>query len=297
MITLQDWMKAHRGSEQIKLFTGNRGMQKNEHVLSELGEKTLSIDFEDPKFRHLRKDDDVIAYLKHFRTRGVKKVLLCEPGRIVGHTSLLKKLYDPKAWNIYVTASSRHIIDDIRKHYSDCPVAVYRVMKPFEEKRSTPTLKMLWYQSYIYDVADCLEAACMRRFQALFEYYSMHIGEVISNRRTAKELPIHCNRGCATLIGDYRKTLEDAYLVEFVECYDVFEGKVVKNNPKVFVTDLEMRNYLSGEDSAEDRHRQQLNRLYLELRCNYRKVYWPRDEKGYDFMTLSANGEKRFWKL
>ena len=296
MTELENWLRRHRSPAEIKLVYGLRGIGKAEGVARFAAPDIVRLDFERPALRRLKTACDVLEHLKAFRRDGVRDVLLNEPGRICGHTTLIRRLHEQGCWNIYATASSRHTADDLSVHWPECPLASYRAWRE-TTGGAVRDLDRVWSDIYIYDVADGLEASCSRRFAALAEYYSDRIGEVVSNRRTSADFRLNGRYGCANLIGLYRRRLEDAFLVEFAACYDVFEEMEVRNRPKVFFTDLELRNWRFGDAPDDEETRLAQNRLYLELRRKFDRVWWPRDRPEYDFMTLGAHGARKFWKV
>ena len=196
---------------------------------------------------------DVIAYLNGRGTRPACPdsptacpLILEEPGRIFGHTTLLRTLVESGKWNVFFVASNRHVIDDMREYWPEGKIAQFRVWRRVGRPRSEADLFAIWNAIFVRDVADGIETCDVRRFAALAEYYSDHIGAVVSNRRIANVLVSRGSKRCDRTVALMRKALEKAYMIEFCECYDWFEDVVIKNMPKVFWTDLEIRDFRFG---------------------------------------------------
>ena len=304
MKKLSQWIQAHRSQKIVKFIVGIRGMEKSQVLRKCLPNDVVRIDFDDPKWRRLKTAADVIAYLNGRGTRPACPdsptacpLILEEPGRIFGHTMLLRTLVESGKWNVFVVASNRHVIEDMREYWPEGQLAQFRIWRRVGRPRSEEYLFAVWNTIFVRDVADGIEGCDVRRFAALAEYYSDHIGAVVSNRRIAKVLVTRGRKRCDRTVGLMRKALEKAYIIEFCECYDAFEDVVIKNMPKVFWTDLEIRDFRFGSAPDEEDRRHALNRLYLDLRYKYERVYWPRDHKEADFLTIDAKGKHELWSV
>ena len=297
MKNISRWLKEVYDSSAVKIVAGSCGLQKAESLLKLLGGSAVHIDFEGRRSRRLKSAEDVMTLLGRHRWTGRRDIVLNEPARVRGHSKLIRELQASGVWNVFVVISAKHALEDLEKYAPETPYEVYRAWQPLEKSRSSRFLESVWNAIYIYDVSDGMENASVRRFSALAEYYSDHIGEVISNRALAKALEVNGNRGCATLLGQYRRRLESSYVIEFADCYNCFERVVVPNRGKVFFCDMGMRNWRFGAAWTDNARRVKLNELYLKLRTQYDKVYYPYDCMEADFVTIGARGRVEKWQI
>lgn len=297
MQNLEEWVRENDTIDRVKAVVGVRGIRKAQALTSIFERNILHLDFENPRFRHIKTADDALEIISEHEGRMPRRIMLDEPGRVSEHTRLIRTLYESGKWNVYVVSSCKHVLDEANRSWTKNPIVEYRAWHRLMQNRRLPNLECVWFKIYVFDVADGLDAASVRRFRAMVEYYSDHVGDVITNRALAARLRFYGNMSCATIIGKYRKRLEDAYLIEFADCYNCFEKTVVKNVPKVFFTDLELRNYVFGDAPEDEERRSALNNLYLRLRRDYEKVYYPKDRPDADFVTLDDRGRFKFWSL
>ena len=259
MKKLSQWIQAHSSQKIVKFIVGIRGMEKSQVLRKCLPKDVVSIDFDDPKWRRLKTAEDVIAYLDGAHAGRVTlptvgrgdltapdsptacPLILEEPGCVFGHTTLLRTLVESGKWNVFVVTSNRHVIEDVREYWPEGKIAQFRVWRRVGRPRSEADLFAIWNAIFVRDVADGIETCDVRRFAALAEYYSDHIGAVISNRRIASALVTRGTKQSDRTVALMRKALEKAYIVEFCECYDWFEDVVIKNMPHLMTKRAVMR--------------------------------------------------------
>ena len=139
MKKLSQWIQAHSSQKIVKFFVGIRGMEKSQVLRKCLPKDVVRIDFDDPKWRRLKTAEDVIAYLDG-RGRSPSApdspLVLEEPGRIFGHTTLLRTLVESGKWNVFVVASNCHAIEDMREYWPEGKIAQFRVWRRVGRPRS-----------------------------------------------------------------------------------------------------------------------------------------------------------------
>jgi len=300
------WMAKVLHDPRMKAIVGIRGSNKT-GLLHAVRRTLLSggvpeshiviIDFEDARFRRFKTAKDVIAYLKSFpESNEMRYLFLDEVGMVNWHSDLLAQLQREKGWNVWLAASSAHILQFGKKDESK-HVLTYRLWTDPRSPRSRFELERYWCQIFMRDVVSGVDHPDIRAKETLAEYYSDHLGEGKSLKDISVALSAFGRRLSPTTVGSYRQSLVDAYLIDVSEIYDVAAGAVVKSaSGRVFYTDLELRNWRYGQAPEDDAARQELNRFYLELRRKHGKVYTPLDRES-DFVTLDANGEVRYWNL
>lgn len=299
---LSDWVDSGLRDPRIKAVVGLRGTNKTTILHAVRGRvlasgvdetRVVIIDFEDARFRRFKSAEDMLNYLRAFQhAEQMKYLFLDEVGMVDWHTELLKKLGKSRNWNVWVAASTSHVVAKAPGDFS-----VYRVWSDPKRPRSRGELEKFWCQIFMRDVVSGVNHPDIRAKEALAEYYSDHLGEMTSLRVIAHEMKVVRRKMVPASIRAYRQSLEDAYLIEFSPVYDVFAEAEVKSQPgRVFYTDLELRNWRFGSAPQKDAARLALNRFYLELRRKYGVVYTPRFGEA-DFVTLAPNGKPLLWKV
>ena len=171
---LSQWIQANRSQKIVKFIVGIRGMEKSQVLRKCLPKDAIRIDFDDPKWRRLKTAEDVIAHLDGggfietaLPDSSVGRVgvppptapdsptaplLLEEPGRIFGHTTLLRTLVESGKWNVFVVASNCHAIEDMREYWPEGKIAQFRVWRRVGRPRS---------EEYLFAV--CIGRAIIRK--------------------------------------------------------------------------------------------------------------------------------------
>lgn len=303
---LGSWVKEGLGDPRVKAIVGVRGSNKSAmlHAIHGLvldsgvkEENVVFIDFEDARFRRFKTASDVMSYLASFpRSSKPYYLFLDEVGMVEWHTELLSRLLATEGWNVWLAAStSQALLSD--GNAASGGLNVFRTWTDIAVPRSRADLEKIWCQIFMRDVVSGVDHPDIRAKETLAEYYSDHLGEIKSLLEIARELQSVGRRISRSSISAYRQALIDAYLIEVSDVYDVFTQSVVTTiSGRVFYTDLELRAWRFGSSPDKDATRVALNRLYLELRKKYDKVYTPRDQAA-DFVTLQPNGKPLLWKL
>lgn len=96
------------------------------------------------------------------------------------------------------------------------------------------------------------------------DYLADNIGNLLSASNVAKELTTHGNKIADKTVSAYIKVLQDAYM--FYECrrYDLHGKGLLKTNPKLYLCDTGIRQYLLG-GKLFDTGRIFENLVYLQL--------------------------------
>jgi len=303
---LEKWVGNGLKDSRIKAVVGVRGSGKSP-VLQAVRSRVLSsgaseshvvvIDFEDARFRRFKTPQDVIDYLAGFpKSEEPYYLFLDEIGMIGWHAELLRCLVASRQWNVWM-ATSTAIPVTSAKGGKLPPISIFRMWTNPRVPRSRADLERIWCQLFMRDVVCGIEHPDLRAKELLAEYCSDHLGEVRSLRDIVaffKSVRYPLSR---STVSSYRQALVDAYLIEISEIYDIFAEEVVTSvGGRVFYTDLELRMWRYGMATEHDEKRVALNRLYLELRQKYAKVYTPKNQEA-DFVTFGSNGKPCLWSL
>jgi len=301
---LEKWVCDGMRDSRIKAVVGVRGANKSA-ILQAIRSRVLAsgvneshvvtIDFEDARFRKFKTANDVIDYLSGFpSSKNPYYLFMDEVGMIGYYAELLRRLSASARWNVWLATSSVHPVLPAKE---GAPFSVFRAWTNLRIPRSRGDLEKIWCQIFMRDIVSGIDHPDLRAKELLAEYYSDHLGEVKSLRDIVEAFKSVDYPLSRSTISTYRQALVDAYLIEISEIYDVFAEEVVKSvGGRAFYTDLELRNWRFGAAGAHDETRVALNRLYLELRQKYDKVYTPKDSDA-DFVTINSHGKPCLWSL
>ena len=298
------WFRANCLNDMVKAVVGIRGSNKTavmNMMLRELRRITpdtdiIIVDFADAAARHLKTPAAVMEYLGGAgASKKRRHLVLHELGLLFNHGELLRKLMQSGRWNIWLSASNAHVISEEALGSLCSKVVSFRVWTDANEVRSPEVLRGIWGTIFMRDVISGRVYSDIRAKELLAEYYSDHLGDAVSAREVSAELTVNGRRLSANTISAYRAALENAFLIERSEIYNVFEHCVVKAGGRVFFTDLELRNWRFGASPEGEERRLALNRAYIHLRRRYEKVYTPCDYDA-DFVTFESNGSHQFWQ-
>lgn len=293
---------------RVKVFAGLRGSDTTGHLLAVRDglrwrgvdeSRLVVIDFENPRFRRLKTAADVLDYLGQLaKSDELRYLFLVSVCRVMHHAELLRTLHGRgDRWNVWVAASTAHVVGD-GDPFSQYPwMTVYRVWTDPDVKRTPEQLQLVCGQVYLDAIARSVRSPDLRAISAVAEFLSDHLGERTPLRDIASALHDYGYGISANSVRFYRNVLEQCYLIDASEAFDVFERRVL---PKVglrpFWTDLGMRAWCFGPADTFEAERVALNRLYLKLRRTHDKVYTPTGHDA-DFVTVEPNGELLYWSV
>lgn len=141
-------------------------------------------------------------------------------------------------------------------------------------------------------VEDVLTHTNLRNVSVLKDvtrYLFSNIGSITNLLTIAKEANVSVNTAKS-----YVAALEEAFIIQKAERYDVRGKKILKSNEKYYVTDTGLRNAVLGP-SADDESRQIENIVYLELiRRGYEVMVGSYRDLEVDFTAIKGNSVEYF---
>lgn len=294
------WMQRLRErTDKIKVLCGLRGSGKKEtfaafrEQLQAEGvgpESVVSIDFESRAFFHLRRSEEVLRHLESYPADRVRHLFLEGLTSLYENETLYDALLASGRWNVWVAASNVQCISQLGSR------ALVRLVRHDPSViRNDKTISWLWRTILAYDIPYHLRLIDILSYRALIEYLIYHLDEEVTARGISRDLKLRGVYVSPNSIKSYINGLCDVCLIESVECWDLFEGTVLRSGRKIYATDLEMYKCLSapGPERQEERLRQ--NRKYLKLREKYSRVYYTRDPS-VTFVTLDKDGKPTVWR-
>lgn len=142
-------------------------------------------------------------------------------------------------------------------------------------------------------VKDVLTHANLRNVGVLKDiakYLFSNIGNITNLLTIAKDANVSVNTAKS-----YVAALEEAFIIQKAERYDVRGKKILKSNEKYYVTDTGIRNAALGPLSGDDESRQIENIVYLELiRRGYEVMVGSYRDFEVDFTAIKGNSVEYF---
>ncbi len=305
---LSDWVNAGMDDARVKVFVGLRGSNTLDCLLAVRDglcacgmdeARLVLIDFEDARFRRLKTADDVLDYLGRLPPSAAPRYLfLVSVCRIMRHTALLRTLQGRSGeWNVWVAASTAHVVGE-GDPFTPYPwMVVRRIWTDLDAPRAPDESKFVWGQVFLDAVARSVRRPDVRALGSILEYLSDHLAERTTLREAAQGLAGFGYELSANSVRFYRQVLEQCFIIDASECYDVFERRVLpKCGVRLFWTDLGLRAWRFGPAETFEAERVALNRLYLQLRWTHADVYTPIGSDA-DFVTVEPDGELREWRV
>jgi predicted AAA+ superfamily ATPase len=143
-------------------------------------------------------------------------------------------------------------------------------------------------QDILYrDIAIRYAIRDVRSLKQLAVYLISNIGKPVS----ANQLTNLFQLRAASTVLNYFSYLENAYIVQFLPMFSHSLQQQIRNQRKVYCTDLGMFTEASIVFSDESGRRLE-NAVYLHLRRKYRELYYFHDRKECDFVAMDK-GEAR----
>lgn len=154
-----------------------------------------------------------------------------------------------KAWNEYIT-------------YGGLPYCV--LLNNHEEKDEY--LKKLFTEVYLKDILERNHIQGEYAFEQLLNIISSGIGSLTNLRKLENTYKSEINLSISVnTISHYIECLEDAFMIEKVERYDVKGRKYISTQQKYYFTDLGLRNARLNFRQFEETHLME-NAIYNELK-------------------------------
>ena len=281
----------------------------------------IKIQLDDLEFYDLR---DKIALFKFIKSKitdtKMYYVLLDEIQLVEGFEEVLNSLLHISNADIYVTGSnSRFLVKDVITEFRGRgdEIRVYPLSfgefysvqdhkKDFsalfseycaygglplvatmsDHKDKSDYLESLFSKVYLSDVIDRYKIKNKKEFEELLNVVSSSVGSLTNPARIestfkSKEKSTITNKTITT----YLSYLEDAFLIQAVQRFDIKGRKYIGSNKKYYFTDVGLRNARLNFRQTEQTHLME-NVIYNELRCRGYNVdvgvveYNKKDEKG-----------------
>lgn len=314
--------------ELIKIVTGIRRCGKStlmKQFMNELrsgGEDSiLYINFEDIDYSELSTFRDLNAYIKDNIDPDRKTyVFFDEIQRIEGWEKSVNALMISYDTDIYITGSNAYLLSselstylsgryvEIKmtplsfKEYLELhPAENYSLDARFsdyiwtgsmpminpdeEESFNRMILDSIYNTIVVKDIAPRSRIKSVNTLNSIVRFLFSNIGNITSASSIAKQI-----ESDPRVVEDCLNALEDAYIIEKAERYDIRGKKLLKTLEKYYVEDTGIRNAILGISSREDISRQLENIVYLELkRRGYQICVGRYGDQEVDFTAMKGD--------
>ena len=259
----------------------------------------IRIDLEDRRNKSLRDPDAILAYIdSRLKDDAMHYILLDEVQLIYEFEDVLNSYLKVKNADVYVTGSnsrflSKDVITEFRGRGDEvhlCPLSVAEICEAMPEKSWTqvwdeylnygglplavlaPTseakedyLKGLFANTYLLDIKERHAVRGDQELDRLLDVVSSSVGSLTNPKKLEDTFRSYGSKLSSATIKDYLDYLEEAFLVERSQRYDVKGRKYISTPYKCYFTDMGLRNARLNFRQIEEPHIME-NVIYNELR-------------------------------
>lgn len=297
----ENWFRNECGKDLLKVLSGIRGAGKT-HVLGkfirELRERGVAesnivhLDFEAPEMRHVKTHQDVLKIIAKRKAVGKVYLFLDEITALLDFEVLMGVLFGNKDLDLTVATSNRRLFTSAAGRRFEGCMSELHLPAPRERARSRLEMERVWGTMFLRDVLGGHSLADATAEERLAEFFSDRLGELLSLRRISQSLVINEHKLHPNTIGAYTEALVDAYLLESVPIYDVFERYVMNVGCRYFWVDPELRANRFGSAPDFEPERAAYNEAYLRLRRTRGRVMCARSSETFaNFVVFDSRGE------
>lgn len=273
-----------------------------EHLLNEGVKKShiLIIDLEDRRNKAFRNPDYLLDWVDcQMKDNSQYYIIIDEVQRVDEFVDMLGSLVEKENADVYVTGSNSHFLSsDIATEFRGrgdeihvWPLTFKEFMTAYEgdivdgwqeyytygglpkilsikgdDKKST-YLRNLYRTVYLSDIYERHEIENKAEFEELVRILASSIGSPVNPTNLANTFKSvkRMNNITDKTIETYLGYLEDAFLIEKSERYDIKGRKYVGTTPKYYFKDLGLRNAILSFRQTEENHLME-NAVYNEMR-------------------------------
>lgn len=275
----------------FKEYLINEGVKKS-HI--------LIIDLEDRRNKAFRNPDYLLDWVdSQMKDDSQYYIIIDEVQRVDEFVDMLGSLVEKENADVYVTGSNSHFLSsDIATEFRGrgdeihvCPLTFKEFMTAYEgdivdgwqeyytygglpkilsikgdDKKAT-YLRNLYRTVYLSDIYERHEIENKAEFEELVRILASSIGSPVNPTNLANTFKSvkRLNNITDKTIETYLGYLEDAFLIEKSERYDIKGRKYVGTTPKYYFKDLGLRNAILSFRQTEENHLME-NAVYNEMR-------------------------------
>ncbi len=287
----------------------------------------LYVNFEDIDYSELSTFKDLNTYIVN-NVNPEKKtyVFFDEIQRIEGWEKSINALMISYDADIYITGSNEYLLSsELSTYLSGRYVEIkmtplsfkeYLKLHPADQNRSLDSrfsdyiwtgsmpminpdedesfnrmiLDSIYNTIVVKDITPRSKIKSVSTLNSIVRFLFSNIGNITSASSIAKQI-----ESDPRVVEDCLKALEDAYIIEKAERYDIRGKKLLKTLEKYYVEDTGIRNAILGISSREDISRQLENIAYLELkRRGYQICVGRYGDQEVDFTVIKGDAREYY---
>lgn len=281
----------------------------------------ININFEDADFEDLQDYKKLYEYLKSkLLPQKMTYIFLDEIQNVKNFQKVVDSLYIKDNVDIYITGSNAYLLSgelatllsgryiqikmlplSFQEYYSaaiNSAISVEKVFSNYINDGGFPYLLNLPndsikkdYLEGIYNTIVVKDVMTRNKIsessilQSLIKFIFDNIGNTVSSKKISDTLTSYGRKVSSPTIESYLQALEDSYIVNRVNRYEVSGKQILKTQCKYFVTDLGLQKVLLSNSKANYGHKIE-NIVYLELlRRNYKVFVGKVNNLEVDFVA------------
>lgn len=300
-LSFESWLRDSRTAGTVRILSGFRSVGKTTLVRAAVkdfaseapDEKVVYIDVESVAYQAMRTAELLWAHIVRTCPKGTFRLVLDEPGLFAELVQLLRLVRDSgRCASLLLLCSNAWRFAEIE---SEFPVTRYHLRDRRAPVLPDDEMDATWYKTLVRDIlcpSRCMDGAGIWH---LGSWLSEHFGEVTSLRKIAGSISQYGSRFSHPTVDAYLKALANAFLVDRVECWDVFAGTVSKSGFRLAVNYPKQLVHCFAVDKVAMAKAIVWNEAYLALRREHEAVYYPKNGPG-DFVTVDA-GRVTCWAV
>ena len=290
------WFESVRGIPVPKFITGLRGSGKAEFLTTLRNrlitdglppERCLLIDTDDPSLRKYATHEQMIDYILNALPRkGKSYIFIREATALPNPEIVIGTLAASGQHDLLATSSSRRLLNQGLAGYFSTRLAHFEKLPDKDRPPYTSAeAHARWNDIFLNDVlapGRIVDVAIAKRVAG---WLSDNLGTTTSLRNIALAISSSKQLMSPHTVNAYLAALEEAHLVEKVVQWDEVEATTKQRGYRYFYTDPELRLAYFGPAPEDEARRMALNRAWLFLRHEFKKVFTVPDGEEFDFIA------------
>ena len=289
----KDWYLKPRALGTIRILSGFRSAGKTELFRAALpaveaaapSVKTVYIDLEGAEYQAMRTADLMWGLVAGRCPKGRFRLVLDEPSLFSDLVPLLARVQAcGRCASVLLICSNNWCFAEIEASYS---VARYHLHDHLGDDLSPERLESVWYKTFVRDMLCPSRCADGAGIWHLCSWISEHFSEVTSLRKIAASMSQYGSKFSHPTVDAYLKAMQNAFLVDRVECWDLFGGVSARTGFRVSINYPRLLVQSFAVDKVARAAEINWNEAYLKLRRTHDAVYFPKSGEA-DFVTIDA---------
>lgn len=300
MVSFDSFATSVEGTDVVRVLTGFRGVGKTTRLRGLLadaekaspGVRTVYVEVEQAVFRSMRTLEAMFAYVMEQAGPSRFRLVLDEPSHFHDLVPLIRQVgRTGRCEAVYVVCSNSWRLDELERNFK---LLRCHLSEPPETQFRPEQEELMFHKMILRDVLcpnHCMDASGPWHIGC---WLAEHLGERTSLRKLAAEISRYGSRLSHPTADTYLLALQNAFLIERVSCWDLFDNARSRNGFKLAVVNARAFYHAFAVDVDACRKAVDWNSAYLALRRTHDVVYFPNCIHA-DFVTLDAQHRPVPW--